>query len=89
MGDLEKGWAAFANDDGFKLSLLGPGSCPHMVINPSLTYFNSGKNLDVIAEIRGAGIPIAEEITHFNTEGVVDNVILRDPGGFGFYVFND
>ena len=60
-----------------------------MAYNPSLTYFNGGKNLPVIAAIREAGIPITEEITHFNEDGIVDNVILRDPGGYGFYIFND
>ena len=60
-----------------------------MAYNPSLTYFNGGKNLPVNAAIREAGIPITEEITHFNEDGIVDNVILRDPGGYGFYIFND
>lgn len=43
----------------------------------------------MIEAVRKAGIPITEEITHFNSEGIVDNIIIRDPGGYGFYVFND
>ena len=68
---------------------MGPCCCPHLFFNPSLTYFNGGQNLPVIKAIREAGIPIAEEITHFNEEGVVDNVVLRDPGGLGMFIFND
>jgi hypothetical protein len=54
-----------------------------------MTYFNGGNNMAVIGKIRSARIPIAEEITHFNKEGIVDNIIIRDPGGYGFFVFND
>ena len=89
MGDLEQGWIVLANDEGFGVSLMKPNMCPHLCFNPSMTYFNGGQNLPVIQKIRDAGIPIAEEITQFNKEGIVDNVIIRDPGGYGFYVFND
>ncbi len=88
-GDAEHGWVACKNEDGMGISLMGPGCCPHLFFNPSLTYFNGGQNLPVINAIREAGIPITEEITHFNEEGVVDNVVLRDPGGLGMFVFND
>ena len=54
-----------------------------------MTYFNGGNNLAVIQDIREAGIPITEEITQFNDRGEVDNVIIRDPGGYGFFIFND
>lgn len=76
-------------DDGFVISLMKPFSCPHLFFNPSMTYFNGKDNLAVIRKIREAGIPITQEITAFNTEGIADNVILRDPGGYGFFVFND
>lgn len=89
MGDPIQGWSAYARPDGFGLSLMTAGSCPHLVFNPSMTYFNSGKNLEAIAKIKEAQIPITEEITRFNEEGIADNVIVRDPGGYGFYVFND
>lgn len=88
-GGPDQGWATYENEDGLGVSLMKAGSCPHLAFNPSLTYFNGGKNLPVIASIREAGIPITEEITHFNKEGIVDNVILRDPGGYGFFIFND
>ena len=68
---------------------MAANSCPHLFFNPSLTYFNSGRNPEVIAGIRAAGIPISEEITIFNKEGRVDNIIIRDPGGYGFFLFND
>jgi hypothetical protein len=88
-GGPEQGWVSYKNDDGLAVSLMGPNCCPHLFINPSLTFFNGGKNLPVIAAIREAGIHITEEITHFNKDGIVDNVVLRDPGGFGIFVFND
>jgi hypothetical protein len=68
---------------------MKPLTCLHLFFNPSLTYFNGGNNLAVIENIRKLGIPITEEITHFNKDGIVDNIIIRDPGGFGFFVFND
>ena len=45
--------------------------------------------MEVIGKVRELGIPIAEEITHFNKEGLVDNIIIRDPGGYGFFIFSD
>ena len=54
-----------------------------------MTYFNGGKNLPNIGKMREAGIEFAEEITHFSSDGVADNVIIRDPGGLGFFIFND
>ena len=71
------------------VSVMGVHSCPHLFFNPRLTYFNSGKTPMVIAKIRVAKIAITEEISVFNKEGSVDNVVLRDPGGTGFLVFND
>lgn len=88
-GAVEQGWVEYKNEEGFGISFMTPESCPHLFFNPSLTYFNSGQNLPIIAKIKEAGIPITQEITHFNKEGIVDNVILRDPGGFGFFIFND
>jgi len=88
-GALDKGWIEFKNDEGFGVSFMNPDCCPHMFFNPSMTYFNGGNNLPVIAKIREADIPITQEITCFNKEGIVDNVIIRDPGGYGFFIFND
>lgn len=88
-GNLDQGWITLRNAEGFMISLMKPMACPHLFFNPSLTYFNGGQNLPVIAAIRQEGIPITEEITHFNKDGIVDNVIIRDPGGYGFFIFND
>ena len=87
-GGGEHPWASFSSGE-FTISLMGPMYCPHLFFNPSMTYFNGGKNLPVIERIRSLEIPITEEITHFNKEGIVDNIIIRDPGGYGFFVFND
>lgn len=89
MGGLEQGWIAFENEDKFGLSLMQPNSCPHLFFNPSMTFFNGKNNLKIIQEVRDAGIPITEEITYFNKEGIVDNIIIRDPGGYGFFIFSD
>lgn len=89
MGSLEQGWIALSNEDKFTVSLMKPNSCPHLFFNPSMTYFNGENNLQIIEDIRKLNIPITEEITHFNKEGKVDNIIIRDPGGFGFFLFSD
>ncbi len=88
-GSIEAGWITLTGAEGLEVSLMGPLSCPHLFFNPSMTYFNGEENLEVIARLREAGIPITEEITHFSDDGTVDNVIIRDPGGLGFFIFND
>lgn len=88
MGGLELDWIVLMNG-GFGISFMRGLSCPHLFFNPSLTYFNGKNNLGIIEKIRQANIPIVEEITVFNKEGIVDNVILRDMGGLGFFVFSD
>ncbi|MBD0400654.1 hypothetical protein [Flammeovirga sp. EKP202] len=89
MGSVERGWLTMISRDGFILSIMQALNCPHQFFNPSLTYFNGKKNEEVIEKIRSQNITITEEITHFNKDGIVDNVILRDPMGLGFFVFND
>lgn len=90
MGDLDQGWLSLQNEEGFTISLMKALSCPHLFFNPSLTYFNGKENNPkVIQKLRDLHIPITEEITVFNKEGLVDNVIIRDPGGLGFFLFND
>jgi len=89
MGGVDKGFIVLFHNSGFGVSLMKHGSCPHLFFNPSISYFNSGKNPEIIAKIRDLNIPITEEITAFNKEGIVDNIIIRDPGGLGFFVFND
>ena len=88
-GKEEQGWIVMTKEGFLPISIMKPFACPHLFFNPSLTYFNGGNNLPVIKKIRNLGIPITEEITEFNKEGIVDNVIVRDPGGLGFFVFND
>ena len=88
-GDLAQGWATYSNGAGMDISLMKPLMCPHLFFNPGMTYFNGGKNLTNIGLMREAGVSFAEEITHFNTDGIADNVIIRDPGGLGFFIFND
>jgi len=89
MGSVEQGWIALSNAQGHTISLMKPMSCPHLFFNPSLTYFNGVDNLSIIEGIRDVGVEITEEITHFNPEGIADNIIIRDPGGFGFFIFSD
>ena len=89
MGSADSGWVSMANNANQTISIMGPMTCPHMFVSPSLTYFNSGKNLEYIREIKEKGISIWEEITAFNKEKIVDNVVLLEPGGFGLFVFND
>jgi hypothetical protein len=89
MGNIEQGWLILSNDEGFKISLMKHQCCPHAFFNPSLSYFNGKENLAIIENIRNLTIEITEEITHFSAEGVVDNIIIRDPGGLGFFIFSD
>ena len=89
MGDPEKSFVAMANAEGFGVSLMNPNTCPHLFFNPSMTFFNGEKNLGFIDQIRKTNIPITEEIDLFNDQGIVDNIIIRDPGGYGFFLFSD
>lgn len=89
MGGEEQGWVGLQDKAGFSISLMKPNACPHLFFNPSFTFFNGKKNVEIIDNLRSLDISFAEEITHFNNEGIVDNVIVRDPGGLGFFVFND
>ena len=88
-GKIEQGWVLLMNNTGFGVSLMAPNACPHRCIIPSLTFFNNTKNTEIIANIRALEIPIAEEITAFNKENIVDNIIIQDPGGLGYFLFND
>ena len=88
-GELDQGWVSLMNEDNITISLMKPNTCPHLFFNPSLTFFNGEENLAIIKRIKELNIPITEEITHFNKEGKVDNIIIRDPGGLGFFLFND
>jgi hypothetical protein len=87
-GSVDQGWISLSYKN-FIISLMKPLNCPHLFFNPSLTYFNGNNNLSVIKKLKDAGISFTEEITHFNKDGIVDNVIIRDPGGYGFFIFSD
>jgi hypothetical protein len=89
QGSIDEGWVTLRNSDGLTVSLMKPQTCPHLFFNPSLTFFNGEKNIEIIEKLRSLKIPFTEEITHFNKEGIVDNVIIRDPGGYGFFLFSD
>ena len=88
MGSRDQGFVGLALGD-FGLSLMKPLSCPHLFFSPSLTYFNGINNKAIIDNLRSRQVPFAEEITIFNKEGIVDNVVIRDPGGLGFFIFSD
>lgn len=88
-GDANEGWISLKNNNDMNISLMKPMTCPHMFFNPSLTYFNGTKNLGIIDKIRRLHIPITEEVTAFSLGGKVENIIIRDPGGLGFFIFND
>ncbi len=88
-GDAEKGFVELSDGRGFTIVLMSAGSCPHLFFNPSLTYFNGSRNMAVIAGIKAKGIPVVQDITWFSKEGKADNIILRDPGGYGFFIFSD
>lgn len=88
-GDLDSGWATFENNSNVDLSIMKALMCPHLFFNPGLTFFNGTENLKIIEKIKAAEIRVTEEITHFNEDGIADNIIIRDPGGLGFFIFND
>jgi hypothetical protein len=87
-GSKDQGYIEYSSGD-FSVSLMKPLCCPHLFFNPSLNYFNGQNNLSIIARLRELGVPFSEEITIFNPNGVVDNVVIRDPGGLGFFIFSD
>lgn len=88
-GSADSPWCTMKYQDGFSISLMAPNNCPHLFASPSLNYFNNKNNPEVIKAIRDQGIKPWEEITVFNPQNEVDNISLRDPGGLGFFVFND
>jgi hypothetical protein len=88
-GSINDPWILLSNEENFKISIMKPNMCPHLFFNPSLSFFNGKENEKIISSIRQKNISIAQEITHFNDKGIVDNIILRDPSGLGFFIFND
>lgn len=88
-GNIEHGWVSLTNEVGFSIGLMKYGACPHLFFNPSLSFFNGTENPGIIAKIRSLEIDITEEITVFNNDNLVDNILVRDPGGLGCFIFND
>lgn len=89
-GDAAHGFVSMKHDCGFGLTLLKAGMCPHLFLNPSISYFNGKEgNPVVIEKIRQENLTILQEVDHFNENNIVDNLILREPGGMGFFIFND
>lgn len=88
-GKIEQGWISMVNDYGNVINIMSPNCCPHLFLNPSLSFFNGINNPEIINKIRATGIEITEEITHFNKDNIVDNIIMSDPGNVGFFIFND
>ncbi|MFV0389945.1 MAG: hypothetical protein ACK5NT_14470 [Pyrinomonadaceae bacterium] len=88
-GDVAHGFVEVSNGSALGISIMKSLMCPHLFVNPSLTFFNGGKNLTTIGLLREEGIRFFEEITVFNDDNVVDNVSLLDPGCLGFFIFND
>lgn len=87
-GGVDQGWLTLRRDGLADLSFMGPLACPHSFANPSLTYFNGGRNAEVIAAVRAREIPVFEEVGGTDS-APAENIVLREPGGIGFFVFND
>lgn len=87
-GGADKGWVTLRRPGMADLSLMGPLVCPHSFANPSFTYFNGDRNPEVLESIRATGLEVFEEVGA-RDGAPAENVILREPGGVGFFVFND
>lgn len=81
-------WCSLEHESGAVISLLKANHCPHLFVNPSLAFFNGTKNSAVIKQIKTLQIPIQQEVI-FGKETLANNLVLSDPGGIGFFIFND
>ena len=81
-------WCSLKHESGAVINLLKANHCPHLFFNPSLAFFNGKKNSAVIKQIKTLQIPIQQEVI-FDKETHADNLVLSDPGGIGFFIFND
>ena len=82
------GWIELSNK-GQQLSIQKAKLCPHVFHNPSVSFFNGQKNKKIIHKIKQVELPIEEEVRFSSQEEVAQNIILKDPGGIGFFIFND
>ena len=88
-GSADQGWISLAQENYGAISIMKANMCPHMFSNPGLTYFNGTNNKNIIELVRQREVPLAEELTVFSPDNSVDNVIIKDPGGLMFFLFND
>jgi len=86
--NLNASWCELENENGDRLSLLKANSCPHLFTNPSLAFFNGPEKSTIIQKIKALRLPVKQEVI-FREESSAENQILNDPGGLGFFVFND
>lgn len=84
----EASWCSLKNENGDTISLLKANSCPHLFTNPSLAFFNGHQNSKIIRQLKALNVPITQEVI-FGEETTADNLVINDPGGLGFFVFND
>lgn len=84
----EASWCSLKNENGDTISLLKANSCPHLFTNPSLAFFNGHQNSKIITHLKALNVPIKQEVI-FGEEIIADNLIINDPGGLGFFIFND
>lgn len=89
-GSLEPkaSWCNLKNENGDTISLLKANSYPHLFTNPSLAFFNGPQNSKIITQLKALNVPVTQEVI-FGEEANADNLVINDPGGLGFFIFND
>ena len=50
--DFSKGWIEMKSEVGDSISLIKAQQCPHLFFNPSVTYFNGSRNLEINESIK-------------------------------------
>jgi hypothetical protein len=53
-----------------------------------LAFFNGHQNSKIITHLKALNVPIKQEVI-FGEETIADNLVINDPGGLGFFIFND
>ncbi len=89
MGKMDSGFVVLGHEHLPGISFMKPLTCPHKFINPSLTFFNGKKNKDLIKKVIETGIEPFEIPDAFGQPKEIENIILRDQGGWGIFMFND
>ena len=79
----EVSWCSLKNVNGDTISLLKANNCPHLFTNPSLAFFNGHQNSKIITHLKALNVPIKQEVI-FGEEIIVDNLVINDPGDWGF-----